>query len=183
MKDFTIVRKGFSTTEVDTYIVNLEAEIEKRDKKLEEYRTKEDAINRAVVDAQLIADAIVAKARSEAASLKYDASRELEDLRKQALILRANLVDFQESYNRILRRYLYASHCADMNQLYTRMESLLNNIDVDSDTLPAMPALQEHPQEDFMSAPAASASAHINSENNEPAETLDEFGSDTLKGE
>ena len=58
MKDFTIVRKGFDTTEVDTYIVDLEAEIAKRDKKLEEYRSKEDAIKRAVVDAQLIADAI-----------------------------------------------------------------------------------------------------------------------------
>ena len=183
MKDFTIVRKGFSTTEVDTYIVNLEAEIEKRDKKLEEYRAKEDAINRAVVDAQLIADAIVAKARAEAATIKHDASSELEDLRKRALTLRANLADFQESYNRILRRYLYASHCADMNQLYTRMETLLNNIDVDPDALSAMPPLQEQPQDDFMSSPVVAASAHVTADTTEPAETLEEFNTDIMKGE
>ena len=148
MKDFTIVRKGFDTTEVDTYIVNLEAEIAKRDKKLDEYRSKEDAINRAVVDAQLIADAIVAKARAEAATIKKDASKELEALRSQALTLRTNLVDFQESYNRILRRYLFASHCTDMNQLFNRLESLLTNVDADPDALKPLPPVHEQPLEE-----------------------------------
>lgn len=180
MKDFTIVRKGFSTTEVDTYIVNLEAEIAKRDKKLEEYRSKEDAINRAVVDAQLIADAIVAKARAEAATIKQDASAELEALRKQALTLRSNLVDFQESYNRILRRYLFASHCTDMNQLFNRMETLLSNIDADPDALEPLPPVQEIPMED-LPTPASAASA--SPEYAEPVQTLDEIGSGIVKGE
>ena len=38
MKDFTIVRKGFDTTEVDTYIVDLENELQKKDQLIEEYR-------------------------------------------------------------------------------------------------------------------------------------------------
>ena len=181
MKDFTIVRKGFDTTEVDTYIVDLEAEIAKRDKKLEEYRSKEDAINRAVVDAQLIADAIVAKARAEASNLKHEASVELEALRQQALTLRTNLVEFQESYNRILRRYLFSSHCTDMNQLFTRLETLLHNVDTDPDSLGPLPQVYDHPMEETVT-PAVTGPS-FTTDYADPIRTLDELSFTPVKGE
>lgn len=185
MQDFTIVRKGFDTTEVDSYIVGLESEIEKRDQKIQEYRSKEDAINRAVIDAQLIADAIVAKAREEASTIKSEASAELEALRTEALSLRKNLTEFQESYNRLLRRYLFTAHCTDMNQLFGRLDTLLKNIDVDPESLSPLPPVQEQPQEDIapihMSNAASDAAP---SDEWEPVKNLDEIRfNDTMKSE
>ncbi len=148
MQDFTIVRRGFEPREVDTYIVSLESQIEKRDKKIEEYRSREDAISRAVVEAQMMADSIIEKAKEEASRLKEEATARLESLRAEALQLRNSLTEFQESYNRILRRYLYSSHCDDLRKLYDRLDELLSEIGIDPNTLPKYPPVHEKPPED-----------------------------------
>ena len=145
MKDFTIVRRGFDTTEVDSYIAGLENEIEKRNRTIARYREQEDAINRAVIEAQITADSIIKKANEDASRIHSEATCELGAVRAEALKLRANLVEFQESYNRLLRRYLYTGHCEDMNQIYDRLESVLAEIDVDASTLPPMPEIQSEP--------------------------------------
>ena len=145
MKDFTIVRRGFDTTEVDSYIAGLENEIEKRDKAIARYREQEDAINRAVIEAQLTADSILKKANEDAARIHSDAASELGAIRAAALKLRSNLAEFQESYNRLLRRYLYTGHCEDMTQIYDRLDSVLKLIDVDPESTPPMPELQSEP--------------------------------------
>ncbi|MBR2264890.1 MAG: hypothetical protein IJ917_11250 [Firmicutes bacterium] len=147
MKDFTIVRKGFDTTEVDSYIVDLENELQKKDKLIEEYRGRENAINKAVIEAQLAADSIIAKAKEDAAHIRSDVTAELGGLREEALKLRANLVEFQESYNRLLRRYLYNSHCEDMTQIFDRLTQVLAETGVDVDQLSPLPEVQGEPQE------------------------------------
>ena len=147
MKDFTIVRKGFDTTEVDSYIVDMENELKKRDKLIEEYRSRENAINKAVIEAQLTADSIIAKAKEDASHLRADATEELSSIRAEALKLRANLVEFQESYNRLLRRYLYNSHCEDMTQIFDRLEKVLLDSGVDVEELPGLPEVQNAPHE------------------------------------
>ena len=147
MKDFTIVRKGFDTTEVDTYIVDLENELQKKDQLIEEYHNRENAINKAVIEAQLTADSIIAKAREDAAHLRSDVVAEMDSLRSEALKLRSNLVEFQESYNRLLRRYLYNSHCEDMNQIFDRLEQVLTESGVDLESLSPLPEVQGEPNE------------------------------------
>lgn len=147
MVDFTIVRKGFDTKEVDTYIVSLESELQKKETRLNEYRSKESAINQAVIEAQLIADSIVSKAREEAAQLKSEAAAELVGLRQQILALRSNLSEFQESYNRLLSRYIFQSHCEDMNRIYDRLETLMNKMELDPDKMAAMPPVIDQPQD------------------------------------
>ncbi|MCR5005390.1 MAG: DivIVA domain-containing protein [Clostridiales bacterium] len=147
MKDFTIVRKGFDTTEVDSYIVDLENELKKKDQLIEEYRDRENAINKAVIEAQLTADSIIAKAREDAAHIRSDVTAELGSLREDALRLRGNLIEFQESYNRLLRRYLYNSHCEDMNQIFDRLSQVLSDTGVDLDQLSPLPEVQGEPQE------------------------------------
>lgn len=189
MQDFTIVRKGFEPTEVDTYIVSLESQIEKLNKRIEEYRTKEDAINRAVIDAQLIADAIVTKAKEEASSLKEQATAELEDLRIKGLKLRENMTEFQESYNRVLRRYLYAAHCEDMHQIYDRLDTVLKEMGVEEKDIAPAPQIQAEPSEEFpsvFSAEDAEEPTHTD-ENSPAAKSLDELNGvvrpmDTTKG-
>lgn len=151
MKDFTIVRKGFDTTEVDTYIVDLENELQKKEKQLEEYRTRENAINRAVVDAQMMADEIIEKAKAEAARIHSEAAAQLGDIRKEALDLRTNLTQFQESYNRLLRRYLYTGHCEDMTQIFDRLEKAIDVVEIDRTNLPPLPEVQSEPVEDASS--------------------------------
>ncbi len=151
MKDFTIVRKGFDTTEVDTYIVDLENELQKREQLLQEYRDRENAINRAVIDAQMMADSIVSKAKEEAAGIRSSATAELEDIRKEALALRDNLAQFQDSYNRLLRRYLYTGHCEDMTQIFDRLEKALSELEIDKSALAPLPEVHDEPQEDASS--------------------------------
>ena len=145
MKDFTIVRRGFDTTEVDSYIAGLENEIEKRNHTIARYREQEDAINRAVIEAQITADSIIKKANEDASRIHQEAASELGAIRAEAMKLRANLAEFQESYNRLLRRYLYTGHCEDMTQIYDRLESVLATIDVDPASLAPMPEIQSEP--------------------------------------
>ncbi len=148
MKDFTIVRKGFDTTEVDSYIVDLENKLEKRERELQEYRAKESAILRSVIDAQLMADNIIAKAKEDASHIRADVTAELGELRKDALRLRTNLTQFQESYNRLLRRYLYAGHCEDMTQIFDRLEKIMGELDMPKEEVPPLPEVQASPQDD-----------------------------------
>lgn len=147
MKDFTIVRKGFDTTEVDSYIVDLENALKKKDALLEEYRNRENAINKAVIEAQLTADSILAKAKQDATHLRAEITAELGSIRDEALKLRANLVEFQESYNRLLRRYLYNAHCEDMTQIFDRLEKVLLQAGVDTDELHPLPEVPDEPHE------------------------------------
>ncbi len=148
MKDFTIVRKGFDTTEVDSYIVDLENTLEKKEKELQEYRSKESAINRSVIDAQIMADSILAKAKEDAAHIRADVTAELGELRKEAMTLRTNLTQFQESYNRLLRRYLYTGHCEDMTQIFDRLEKVMGELGYKEGEVPPLPEVQSEPQED-----------------------------------
>ena len=162
MQDFTIVRRGFDTTEVDTYIVNMENEIIKRDQKIEEYRSREDAINRAVIEAQLTADNIVRKATEDANKIRQEATEELKDLKEQSIALRNNLIEFQKSYNTLLRRYLYTGHCTDLTQIFDRLDTLMERMDIDMNTQPAEPEIQGTPRDDAYTHVLSDSAQRIN---------------------
>ena len=101
MKSFTTVRRGLDPAEVEQYIRELEATLSKKDQQLADYQKKENAITKAVVDAQLTAATVIKTANDEAEKLKQDAAAELEDVKQKATALRQKLIAFQQEYNRI----------------------------------------------------------------------------------
>lgn len=89
MKSFTTVRRGLDPAEVEQYIRELEATLSKKDQQLADYQKKENAITKAVVDAQLTAATVIKTANDEAEKLKQDAAAELEDVKQKATALRS----------------------------------------------------------------------------------------------
>ena len=142
MKSFTTVRRGFDPAEVEQYIRELEATLSKKEQQLTDYQNKENAITKAVVEAQLTADSVIRAANDEAEKLKMEAAAELEDVKQKATALRQNLIAFQQEYNRILQQYLVAVRCTDMVEIFDR---LLAKLGTDKEELPPLPDAAEEP--------------------------------------
>ena len=145
MKSFTTVRRGFDPAQVEQYIRELEATLSKKEQQLTDYQNKENAITKAVVEAQLTADSVIRAANDEAEKLKMEAAAELEDVKQKATALRQNLIAFQQEYNRILQQYLVAVRCTDMVEIFDRLDALLAKLGTDKEELPPLPDAAEEP--------------------------------------
>ena len=143
MKSFTTVRRGFDPAEVEQYILELEATLSKKEQQLTDYQNKENAITKAVVEAQLTADSVIRAANDEAEKLKMEAAAELEDVKQKATALRQNLIAFQQEYNRILQQYLVAVRCTDMVEIFDRLDALLAKLGTDKEELPPPDAAED----------------------------------------
>ena len=143
MKSFTTVRRGLDPAEVEQYIRELEATLSKKDQQLADYQKKENAITKAVVDAQLTAATVIKTANDEAEKLKQDAAAELEDVKQKATALRQKLIAFQQDYNRILQQYLVAVRCTDMVEIFDHLDALLAKLGTDKEELPPLPGVPE----------------------------------------
>ena len=73
MKVFSTERRGYSPSEVDSYVRELETQLAQKDVQLNEYRQKEAAINQSVVEAKLLANKIVEDAKIEAENIHKNA--------------------------------------------------------------------------------------------------------------
>ena len=145
MKSFTTVRRGLDPAEVEQYIRELEATLSKKDQQLADYQKKENAITKAVVDAQLTAATVIKTANDEAEKVKQDAAAELEDVKQKATALRQKLIAFQQDYNRILQQYLVAVRCTDMVEIFDHLDALLAKLGTDKEELPPLPGVPEEP--------------------------------------
>ena len=130
MKVFSTERRGYSPSEVDAYVRDLEAQINQKDAQLSEYRQKEAAINQSVVEAKLLANKIIEDAQAEAENIHKNALDSMADIKEQTKAMHAKLQAFQQDYNRILQQYLVAVRCTDMVQIFDDLDRFMNNLGI-----------------------------------------------------
>ena len=128
MKVFSTERRGYSPSEVDSYVRELEAQLTQKETQLSEYRQKEAAINQSVVEAKLLANKIVEDAKAEAESIHQNALDSMADIKDKATAMHAKLQAFQQDYNRILQQYLVAVRCTDMVQIFDDLDKFMDNL-------------------------------------------------------
>lgn len=131
MKTFTLCRKGYDPAEVDPYIQELQAIINNQAAQLAAFQEKEAAINKSVIDAQLLAEEIQSKAMTEATELRQKTLEEMGDIKDQVLALHEKLVAFQTEYTRILQQYLVSLRCEEMTSLFTDLDNFMKKLDMD----------------------------------------------------
>ena len=142
MKVFSTERRGYSPSEVDSYLRELEAQLAQRDLLLGEYRQKEAAINQSVVEAKLLANKIVEDAKVEAEMIHKNALDSMANIKAQTAAMHAKLQGFQQDYNRILQQYLVAVRCTDMVQIFDDLDKFMENLGMNpkKDAAPAAEA-------------------------------------------
>lgn len=128
MKTFATERRGYNTAEVDQYIRDLESQLSKKDAKIDEYRSKEAAINQSVVEAQILANKIVSDANTEAQRIHQEALDSMTDIKSQVKAMHEKLLMFQKDYNRILQQYLVAVRCTDMVSLFDDLDRFMDKL-------------------------------------------------------
>lgn len=125
MEQFSIVRKGYSPAEVDRVMEALEQKVAQQEKKLEEYRAREDVLDQMEVQARLKAEAIIANANAMADERIRQAMQELENIRQDALGLRELIETFQREYNQLLRQYMLRIRTDEFPELMSRLGELI----------------------------------------------------------
>ncbi len=108
--NFSLVKKGYDPQEVDDYIMDLKSQ-------LDSYRSKDNAIKNALINAEIAADNIIKNAKLNATQIKYDAEDEavrkmqeayeaLDEINNSIVDQKQMLSEFQKDYNTILNKYL-----------------------------------------------------------------------------
>lgn len=115
--NFSIVKKGYNTIEVDEYIEELE-------KVIRSYKEKDKAIKNAIINAQVAADNIVKNAELEAASIKHNAVAHLANIQNSLVQQKVMLKEFQADYNTLISKYVIDFNDAEYLQTYTKINEL-----------------------------------------------------------
>ncbi len=92
---FNVVKRGYDPPEVDAYIAGLHAA-------LDSYKEKDASISNAVVNAQIVADSIIDKAKLEAENIRVNAYEQFETVKKIASKQMENLNEFCEAYENLI---------------------------------------------------------------------------------
>lgn len=124
MKNFSIVKRGYDSTEVDQYIRQLEREIE-------QYKSKEEAITRAVVQAELTADKILTDADMKAARMEKSAVDQLQYLRNKVLTIKRQMKTFQKDFNELIQSYLVTLQSKDILDVFDELDTIIDFLDPD----------------------------------------------------
>ncbi|NLK98663.1 DivIVA domain-containing protein [Defluviitalea saccharophila] len=113
-KDFAIVRKGYDPEQVDSYIATLQNQINS-------YKEKEQAINQAIVSAQIISEQLISNAKQEAEQIKKDAKIRLSKMQNMLDKAEEELKTFQDEYKKLISKYLTQ---LDENNIHSLMDEL-----------------------------------------------------------
>lgn len=118
---FSYVKKGYDPYEVDAYI-------EKMEEMLKSYKQKDNAINNAIVSAQIAADNIIREAQLKSSQMMGDTQSKLEQM-KNLLAMQKGIVDsFNNDYNELVEKYLSNLDGNDMFKIYSKINSLEEKI-------------------------------------------------------
>ncbi len=128
MKEFTIVRKGYSPEEVDAYITELESALSVKSQMVKEFQAKESAINASLVNAELCAQYVRAQAEADAAEVHNNALKEMDGLREQVLALHGKLEEFQSEFGRVLQEHLVSLRTNDLVEIFSRTEKFIDSL-------------------------------------------------------
>ena len=118
---FTYVKKGYDPYEVDEYV-------EKIEEMLKNYKQKDNAINNAIVSAQMAADNIINEANIKASKMLADTEIKIEQL-KNILAMQKSIIDsFYSDYDALVRKYLSNLNGNDMLTMYAKINSIEERI-------------------------------------------------------
>ncbi len=173
MNNFTVVRRGYSTEEVDAYVSQLEAALALKNQQLKEYQAKESAINSSIVSAELFAESMRTQAEEDAAEIRKTALAEasavrvcaeedaesirtstrlnLASLREQALAMHSKLEEFQDHFGRILQDYLVSLRTNDLANIFAGTEAFINAMEMpNKNAEPAPEAVFAETEDDLL---------------------------------
>jgi len=119
---FTIVKRGYDISEVDQYITQLETVIRG-------YKEKDNAINNALVSAQITAGNIIKDANESASSMKSEAIAKLDAITASITVQKRMVKEFQDEYNTLVHKYLQEINETEILGLYSRVQDLEEYID------------------------------------------------------
>lgn len=142
---FSYVKRGYDPTQVDAYIGKME-EI------LKSYKQKDNAINNAIVSAQVAADNIICKANVKANQMLSQTKEKLEQM-QSILAQQKNIIDsFNNDYKALVRKYLSNIDENDVFKMYSKINSLEEKINL----LKAKPISEDIPKVSNKSAESGS---------------------------
>lgn len=132
---FSYVKKGYDPTQVDEYI-------EKMEEILKSYKQKDNAINNAIISAQVAADNIICEANVKANQMLSQTQEKLEQM-QSILTQQKNIIDsFNNDYKALVRKYLSNIDENDMFKMYSKINSLEEKIN----SLKAKPISEDIPK-------------------------------------
>ena len=131
---FTIVKRGgYDVSEVEQYITELETVIRG-------YKEKDNAINSALISAQIAANNIINDANKSAGVMKVGAIAKLDAIIASISVQRRKVKDFEDDYNKLVSKYLKEINGADTQSLYSKIQDLEEYIDgLTSENKPKQP--------------------------------------------
>ena len=125
-KQFSTMKKGFDTDEVEEYVNKLESDLRK-------YQKKEASISSALVSASESANKIENDALLKVKEIENDALKKLDLIKEKTLNSKSKLEAFQKKYNAFVQDYLVAIQNHDIVSLFDDLDNLLDNIEKSKD--------------------------------------------------
>ena len=114
---FTIVKKGYHTVEVDDYINSLESIIKS-------YKDKEAAIQNALINAEISAQAIIGKAKNEALVIIKGVNVQVEAVAGSISAQKSVLEAFKEDYIALVMKHLQKMNGEEMTRLTEKLDKI-----------------------------------------------------------
>lgn len=119
--NFTIVKKGYLPAEVDRHIEKLQEE-------LDNFRSDQVAIAKAIIHSENIAQGIIDDANRESDQVKLKAESQLLELQKKIKHMRMKLDAFQSNYNQLMHKYIITMNNDDFSDLFTSLDQISDSL-------------------------------------------------------
>lgn len=120
---FTMIKKGYDPQEVQNYISLLE-------KQLAEYKSKEQFISQALVEAQVSAKNVIQQAETQAAQIEKDALEKLQNVRDKIHQSKEKLYQFEEDYSSFIKRFSSSFSEDELNKLLSSLDRIYTTLEV-----------------------------------------------------
>ena len=140
MQEFSLIKKGYNPEEVDKYIGKLERTIE-------EYKEKDAAIAKAILNAQVAADNIIRNANAQAEDILTSAVTQLSFIHSSIDKQKQIVKNLQEDYGSLVDKYLKNVQTTDFLEIFSsinELENYLVSLTQDKDAIPE-PKIDEPP--------------------------------------
>lgn len=121
---FTVAKKGYLPAEVDRHIEKLQEE-------LNNFRSDQVAIAKAIIHSENTAQRIIDDANREADQVKLRAESQLLELQKKIKHMRMKLDAFQSNYNQLMHKYIITMNNDDFNDLFTSLDNISDSLTFD----------------------------------------------------
>lgn len=122
---FNMIKKGYDPKEVQDYISLLE-------KELAEYKSKQQFISQALVEAQVSAKNVIKQAEDQATQIERDALDKLQSVRDKIHESKEKLFQFEEDYASFIKRFSASFSEEELNKLLNSLDSIYTTLEVTS---------------------------------------------------